>query len=88
MLFQTEMARSCLQTNPGLQKLVAGMVGLPFGLLMVLICGAELFTGNTCIMACAAYERRCSVGQLLRNWVVSYAGKRSVHSSAVPRSAA
>ena len=62
----------CVQTNPGLQKLVMGAVGLPFGLIMVMICGAELFTGNTMIMGCAFYEGRITLPQLLRSWVVSF----------------
>jgi formate/nitrite transporter FocA (FNT family) len=61
-----------VQTNPGLQKLVMGAVGLPFGLIMVMICGAELFTGNTMIMGCAFYEGRITLPQLLRSWVVSF----------------
>ena len=64
-----------MQTNPGLQKLVMGMVGLPFGLIMVLTCGAELFTGNTCSAAAALYEGRISLPQLLRIWVVSFASE-------------
>lgn len=43
-------------TNPGLQKIVTGAFGLPFGLLMVLTCGAELFTGNTALVTAAFYE--------------------------------
>ena len=65
-------AAPCVQTNPGLQKLVMGAVGLPFGLIMVMICGAELFTGNTMIMGCAFYEGRITLPQLLRSWVVSF----------------
>jgi len=36
--------------DPGLQKLVFGAFGLPFGLTMVIICGAELVTGNFAVM--------------------------------------
>ncbi len=62
------------QTNPGLQKLVAGAFGLPFGLFMVLVCGAELFTGNTCIMAAAAYEGAVTPVDVLKNWALSFTG--------------
>lgn len=31
----------------------AGLVGLPFGLLLVMVCGAELFTGNIALVATA-----------------------------------
>lgn len=41
-------------SNPGLQKMVYGAFGLPFGLLLVLLCGAELFTGNTALITAAA----------------------------------
>ena len=68
--------RCFVQSNPGLQKLVAGVFGLPFGLAMVLICGAELFTGNTCSMAVALYEGNINLGDLIKNWVLSYAGAR------------
>mmetsp|Transcript_6450 Transcript_6450/g.18608 ORF Transcript_6450/g.18608 Transcript_6450/m.18608 type:complete len:341 (-) Transcript_6450:3-1025(-) len=59
-------------SNPGLQKLVAGAFGLPFGLFMVLVCGAELFTGNTCIMAAAMYAGAIKPGDLIKNWILSY----------------
>ena len=70
----------CVQSNPGLQKLVAGAFGLPFGLAMVLICGAELFTGNTNYMACALFEGRISLKALLKNWVLSYSGAAPQHA--------
>merc|ERR1719487_2906308 len=61
-------------TNPGLQKIVSGAFGLPFGLLMTLITGAELFTGNTALVTAAAYEGEASGEQLVKSWGVSYAG--------------
>jgi len=42
-----------VSTNPGLQKMVYGAFGLPFGLFLVLLCGAELFTGNTALLTAA-----------------------------------
>ena len=35
----------------------AGLVGLPFGLLLVLVCGAELFSGNTALVGAAVSEQ-------------------------------
>lgn len=35
--------------NPGLQKIILGAFGLPFGLIMTLVTGGELFTGNTAL---------------------------------------
>ena len=42
-----------VQSNPGLQKMIVGAFGLPFGLLMVLVCGGELFMGNTLMLTAA-----------------------------------
>mmetsp|Transcript_35573 Transcript_35573/g.100699 ORF Transcript_35573/g.100699 Transcript_35573/m.100699 type:complete len:275 (+) Transcript_35573:1-825(+) len=63
-----------LATNPGLQKLVLGAFGLPFGLLMVLVCGAELYTGNTALVTAAFYEKKATAVQLVKSWGFSYIG--------------
>ena len=59
-------------TQVGLQRLVMGCV-FPVGLMMVVLLGAELFTGN-CMMVAALADGRISVGKLLRNWGVVYLG--------------
>lgn len=61
-------------TNPGLQKLVSGVFGLPLGLAISLITGAELFTGNTSIMTTAYFAGRINFKALIKNWMFSYAG--------------
>merc|ERR1719331_2206378 len=61
-------------SNPGLQKIVLGAFGLPFGLMMVLLSGAELFTGNTAMVTMALLEGKATLGQLFKSWSVSYAG--------------
>lgn len=61
-------------SNPGLQKFLYGAVGLPAGLVMVLVCGAELYTSNTALMPVAYYEKKATMQQLLRNWAISYSG--------------
>ena len=43
----------------------------PFGLGMVVIMGAELFTGN-CLMVLSVLDGRCSWGETLRSWTVVY----------------
>ena len=45
----------------------------PFGLAMVILMGAELFTGN-CLISISLLDRRCSLGEMLRNWGLVYAG--------------
>lgn len=41
---------------------------------MVIICGAELFTGNTALMAAAYWEGKATAFQVAKNWIVSYMG--------------
>jgi formate/nitrite transporter len=61
-------------SNPGLQKMLMGVFGLPIGLTMVLVTGGELFTGNTALVTVAALEGKASLGQLAKSWVMSYIG--------------
>lgn len=56
----------------GPAKLLGGVI-FSLGLFLVIIGGAELFTGNA-LMVMAAVDRRITVGQLLRSWSVVYAG--------------
>lgn len=42
-----------LQSNPGLKELVQNLIGIPFGLITVVLCGAELFNGNVAFMTAA-----------------------------------
>ena len=50
----------------------AGMVRM-VGLIMVILMGTELFTGNA-LMVTAAIRGRITWGALLRNWLIVYAG--------------
>jgi formate/nitrite transporter len=59
-------------TNVGLQKAVAGLV-FPVGLLFVLICGAELFTGNA-LLSIAWAEKKITAWQMVRNWIIVFVG--------------
>ena len=54
--------------------MVLGAFGLPFGLMMTLLTGAELFTGNTALVGMAALEGEATPGQLIKSWTSSYAG--------------
>jgi formate/nitrite transporter len=69
----SNMAAFGLLASPetyGLGKAVAGVV-FPTGLMLVLLAGGELFTGNT-LMIGAAFRKKISVGSMLRNWVIVY----------------
>lgn len=56
----------------GLAKLVGAMT-FATGLMMVVLTGAELFTGNV-MMTFAVIEKRISIWRLLRNWSIVYVG--------------
>ena len=56
----------------GVGRLVSAAV-FPVGLMMVVLCGAELFTGN-CLMIIGVLDRRIRISGMLRNWVLVYLG--------------
>lgn len=56
----------------GIVKLLGGLV-FCLGLILVVVAGAELFTGNNLIVMALA-SRRITVGQVARNWLIVYAG--------------
>lgn len=53
----------------GMTRLVGG-IAFSLGLILVVVAGAELFTGNTLVVMAWA-ERKVSTAALLRNWLVS-----------------
>ncbi|GAO29371.1 formate/nitrite transporter family protein [Geofilum rubicundum] len=59
--------------NPGLQKWVMGAV-FPLGLILCVIGGADLFTGNTAYFVPPLLSRRMPLSALLKNWSLVYAG--------------
>ena len=56
----------------GVRRLVSAAV-FPVGLMMVVLCGAELFTGN-CLMIIGVLDRKIRISGMLRNWVLVYLG--------------
>jgi formate transporter len=52
---------------------LAGGVAFSLGLILIVVGGAELFTGNN-LVAMAWASRRINTGLLLRNWGLVYAG--------------
>jgi formate/nitrite transporter len=59
-------------TTFGLGKAVAGVI-FGTGLMLVVIAGGELFTGNT-LLIMGVLSRKIKLGQLLRNWFFVYLG--------------
>ncbi|HOK56653.1 MAG TPA: formate/nitrite transporter family protein [bacterium] len=58
--------------DPRFTKFLAGSV-FSVGLMLVLIPGAELFTGNL-LMTIGLFERKYNFLKLLRNWLIVYLG--------------
>ncbi len=72
-IFATTVATGTSGMLPyGVGKLLVGAV-FCLGLILVIVGGAELFTGNNLIVMAWA-SRKVSTASLLRNWVVVYAG--------------
>ncbi len=69
-LFATTVTASALPF--GVNRLLGG-VAFCLGLILVIVAGAELFTGNNLIVMAWA-DKKVSTGQLLRSWVIVYAG--------------
>jgi len=55
----------------GYGRWIAGVV-FATGLMLVVCCGAELFTGNT-LMICSVLEKKITAARMLRNWIIVYA---------------
>ena len=58
--------------NVGVARLVCGLL-FPLGLAMVVLTGAELFTGNT-LITISVLDGQASMAGMLRNWAVVYLG--------------
>ncbi|MGB5931467.1 MAG: formate/nitrite family transporter [Anaerolineae bacterium] len=56
----------------GMTKLLGGLV-FSLGLILVVVAGAELFTGNNLIMM-AWVSRKISLARVMRNWLIVYIG--------------
>jgi len=59
--------------NPVFQKLLYAAL-FPVSMLLITQSGAQLFTGNSAIMAIGKLEGRVTLKGLLRNWGVTYLG--------------
>jgi formate/nitrite transporter len=55
----------------GLEKFLFGAV-FPVGLIIVVLAGSELFTGNVMFMTLGVLDGSASVGGLAKNWVISW----------------
>ena len=67
----TNMATYALDNNSTI-RMISGLL-FAFGLGMVVISGAELFTGNT-LITISVLEKKATLAGMLRNWVFVYIG--------------
>ena len=65
-MFATVVTAGAGDVPYGLARLAGGVV-FTLGLVLVVVAGAELFTGNNLIVMAWA-DRRVTLGRLLRNW--------------------
>ena len=59
-------------TNNSVIRIISGLL-FAFGLGMVIVSGAELFTGNT-LMTIGVLDKRVKLLKVLRSWVIVYIG--------------
>lgn len=59
--------------NPALQKLLSGCV-FPIGLILVVVLGAELFTGNNALLMPPTLQGKCSWSTVILNWILVWLG--------------
>jgi formate transporter len=71
-MFATTVTAGGSSIPYGVGRLLGG-VAFSLGLILVVVAGAELFTGNNLIVMAWA-GRRVSTARLLRNWAIVYAG--------------
>jgi formate/nitrite transporter len=72
-LAETAAAGTWATNFPGLQKLIFGGV-FPVGLMLVVIAGSELFTGNCAIPVISCMSGKAKITGLLKNWFFVYIG--------------
>jgi formate transporter len=70
--FSTTVAAGSSSLPFGVARLLIGL-SFSLGLILVVVAGAELFTGNNLIVMAWA-SRRVSTARLLRNWSIVYVG--------------
>ena len=67
----SQIASVCA-SDPSVSRVISSVV-FPIGLFMVLVGGAELFTGN-CLIMIPVLSKKASVAGMLKNWILVYFG--------------
>lgn len=55
---------------PGALGHLLGSMVFPIGLIIILMVGGELITGNMTVVACAFFNKKVTFKQLVNNWIV------------------
>ena len=71
-IFATTVTAGGSSMPYGVSRLLGGLA-FSLGLILVVVAGAELFTGNNLIVMAWA-SKKVSTAQLLRNWAIVFAG--------------
>jgi len=71
-IFATTVTTGGGELPYGVTRLLGGLA-FSLGLILVIVAGAELFTGNN-LLVMAWASRRVTTARLLRNWVIVFAG--------------
>jgi formate transporter len=67
--FASSLASHSIE-NVGVSKFVAGAI-FPVGLILVLLCGTDLFTGNVLLVVPLA-DKKIRLKQVIKNWIIIY----------------
>lgn len=59
--------------NPALQK-IASALTFPIGLTLIVVLGAELFTGNNALLIPAYLKKQTTIPTILANWTIVWVG--------------
>jgi hypothetical protein len=71
-IFATTVTAGGADVPFGIVRLLGG-IAFSLGLILVIVAGAELFTGNN-LMVMAVASRQVTAARLLRTWVIVYVG--------------
>ncbi|MCI6006211.1 MAG: formate/nitrite transporter family protein [Blautia sp.] len=73
MIFSNVTGNVFSQIDPAMGKFLSAVV-FSIAVLLIIMVGGELFTGNNMVLAFGAYDHKVSWKQVGKVWLVSYAG--------------
>ena len=58
----------------GYRRLISGLFGLPIGLLLIVLCNTQLFTGNTALFTIAMFGGKIKFLRIIPSYIIVYIG--------------